>query len=76
MSAERLLDLDRDLPVTAADVEAQRRLRADLPSWFELTWTQIAEIVGTGALDRRPLAEDHWRPLSLETAGQQAPSSS
>lgn len=76
MSAERLLDLDRDLPVTAADVEAQRRLRADLPSWFELTWTQIADIVGTGALDRRPLAEDHWRPLSLETAGQQAPSSS
>ena len=68
MSAERLLDLDRDLPVTAADVEALRRLRADLPSWFELDWTQIVAIVGPGALDRRPLAEDHWRPFSLETS--------
>ena len=66
MAAERWLDLDRDLPVTAADVEAQRRLRADLPSWFELNWTQIAEIVGSTALDRRPLAKDHWRPFSLE----------
>lgn len=67
MADERLLDLDRDLPVTAADVEAQRRLRADLPSWFELNWTQIADIVGPRALDRRPLAEDRWRPFSLET---------
>jgi len=67
MAAEPLLDLDRDLPVTAADVEAQRRLRADLPSWFELDWTQIADSVDPGALDRRPLAEDGWRPFSLET---------
>ncbi len=67
MAAERLLDLDRDLPMTAADVEAQRRLRADLPSWFALDWKQIADIVGPGALDRRPLAQDHWRPLSLDT---------
>jgi len=49
MAAEPLLDLDRDLPVTAADVEAQRRLRADLPSWFALDWKQIADIVGPGA---------------------------
>lgn len=67
MAAERLLDLDRDLPVTAADVEAQRRLRADLPSWFDLDWTQIVAFTGPEALDRRPLAEDHWRPFSLET---------
>ena len=67
MAAERLLGLDRDLPVTPADVEALRRLRTELPSWFALDWRQIAEIVGPGALDRRPLAEDHWRPFSLET---------
>ena len=67
MAAERLLDLDRDLPVTAADVEAQRRLRADLPSWFALDWTQIVAITGPNALDRRPVAADHWCPFSLET---------
>ena len=69
MAAEPLLDLDRDLPVTAADVEAQRRLRADLPSWFELDWTQIADSVDPGPSIDGPWlkmagARSRWRPKS------------
>lgn len=62
-----MLDLDRDLPVTPADVEALRRLRTELPSWFALDWKQIADVVGPSCLDKRPLAEDCWRPFRLDT---------
>lgn len=64
--ADRMLDLDRDLPVTPADVDALRRLRADAPSWFSLEWRALDELAGPGALDRRPLARDTWAPFSLE----------
>lgn len=60
------LDLDRDLTVTHADVDALRRLRADVPSWFSLDWRTLSELAGPGALDRRPCARDTWAPFSLE----------
>lgn len=61
-----LLDLDRDLPVTPADVDALRRLRADVPSWLSLDWRTLEALVGPHARDRRPLARDTWAPFSLE----------
>jgi hypothetical protein len=64
--AEQMLDLDRDLPVTREDVEAQRRLRADLPHWFTLDASELDLLSGGDALDRRPLARDAWKPFSLE----------
>lgn len=64
--SDKSLDLDRDLPVTQADVAALRRLRADVPSWFLLDWRTLDTLVAPDALDRRPLARDTWTPFSLE----------
>lgn len=64
--SDKSLNLDRDLPVTPADVDALRRLRADVPSWFLLDWRALDELVAPDALDRRPLARDTWAPFSLE----------
>ena len=66
MDSEALLNLDRDLPVTPADVEALRRLRAEVPSWFSLDWRTLDDLVGPNGVDRRPLARDTWAPFSLE----------
>lgn len=64
--SDKLLNLDRDLPVTPADVDALRHLRAGVPSWFSLDWRALNELAGPDALDRRPLARDTWAPFSLE----------
>ena len=66
MDAETVLDLDRDLPVTPADVEALRRLRRNLPSWFDLDWRILDQSVPAGALKHRPVASDAWRPFTLD----------
>ena len=63
---EGLLNLDRDLPVTPEDVEALRRLREDVPSWFSLHWRVLHQLIGPDALDRRPIARDTWTAFSLE----------
>lgn len=65
MNARAIPDLDRDHPVTPADVEAQRRLRESLPSWFDLDWRVLDQLVPEDALARRPIANDTWRPFTL-----------
>lgn len=66
MDSEHRLDLDRDLPVTQDDVDALRRLRTDVPSWFSVDWRELHALVAYDAIDRRPLANDAWAPFSLE----------
>jgi hypothetical protein len=66
VDSKALLNFDRDLPVTPEDVDALRRLRAEVPSWFSLDWQTLQDLVGPDALDRRPLARDAWAPFSLE----------
>jgi hypothetical protein len=66
VDSEGLLNLDRDLPVTAEDVDALRRLRVEVPSWLSLDWKTLEAMVGPSALDRRPLARDEWPPFSLD----------
>jgi hypothetical protein len=64
--SEGLIDLERDVPVTREDVEALRRLRADVPSWLALDYRELAAILPPDALDRRPVARDTWEPFSLD----------
>jgi len=64
--SDRQLDLDRDLPVTREDVEALRRLRADLPSWFSADWRELEALDNSNAPERRPTANETWAPFSLE----------
>ena len=64
--SDRCLNLERDLPVTPADVEALRRLRTEVPSWLTLTPEELEALIPPGALDRKPLAKDDWKPFSLD----------
>ena len=63
---DRLLDLDRGLPVTQDDIAAQRRLRRDVSSWLQVDWRELLALVPPDALDRRPLARNSWAPFSLD----------
>jgi len=60
-----LLDLERDVPTTAEDVAALRRLRREVPGWFSLTPAEFAALVPPGALDRRPVTKPGARPFTL-----------
>jgi hypothetical protein len=64
--ANRLLDLDRDLPVTPEDVKALRQAARDVPSWLTLEPHELEALLPADALDRRPLAQDHWTPFTME----------
>jgi hypothetical protein len=64
-SDDDLLDLERDVPTTAADVAMLRRLRAETPSWFSLTTSELEALIPEGALDRRPLTPPGARPFVL-----------
>lgn len=66
MASDQQLNLDRDLPVTPDDVAALRRLRAEVPSWLLLNWRELQALVPPEVTGRRPLANDHWQPFSLE----------
>jgi hypothetical protein len=59
----RALDLERDLPTTAADVAALRRLRGQLPPGFPHA-PVIREADLTRLLARRPTSEG-WEPFEL-----------
>jgi hypothetical protein len=59
------LDLQRDVPTTAEDVETLRRLRRDTPSWFLLSPAQLEALVPEGALDRHPVMRRDARPFTL-----------
>lgn len=59
------LDLERDVPTTADDVVALRRLKREVPSWFSLTPAEFEALVPPGALDRRPVTRIDARPFTL-----------
>ena len=61
-----VIDLDRDLPVTPADVAALRQARRELPSWLDLDYRELEALLPPDALDRRPTAKAGWRPFTLD----------
>lgn len=66
MAVDKLLDLDRGHPVTAEDIEAQRRLRASVPSWLGVDWRVLEQFIRPDARDKRPIANDRWEPFELD----------
>jgi hypothetical protein len=58
-------DLGRDVPTTADDVAALRRLRSEVPGWFSLTPAELLALLPADALDRRPPISDNARPFVL-----------
>ena len=60
-----MVDLGRDVPTTAKDVEALRRLRREVPSWFFLSASEFEALIPEGALDRRPAIRADARPFTL-----------
>jgi len=59
------IDLQRDVPTTAEDIEILRRLRRETPSWFSLTPAELEALIPEGALDRRPAMRPDARPFVL-----------
>ena len=59
------LDLARDVPTTAEDIEVTRRLRRETPSWFSLMPAQLEALIPEGALDRRPVTRPDAQPFTL-----------
>ncbi len=64
-SDARPLDLDRDVPTTAADIENLRRLRAETPSWLLLPPAELEALIPAGALDDRPPTPATAKPFTL-----------
>jgi hypothetical protein len=64
-SEDDQLDLERDVPTTAADVAALRRLRYEAASWLSLTASQLQAILPPGALRDRPPIRHDARPFTL-----------
>jgi hypothetical protein len=60
-----VLDLRRDVPTTADDIEVLRSLRRETPSWFLLSPAQLAALIPSEALDRRPVMRPDARPFTL-----------
>jgi hypothetical protein len=59
------IDLERDVPTTADDVQALRRMRRETPSWFPLSPAELEALAPDGALDRHPVTRPTARPFSL-----------
>ena len=59
------INLQRDVPTTAEDIEVLRRLRRETPSWFSLTPAELEALIPEGALDRRPATRPDARPFVL-----------
>jgi len=60
-----IIDLPRDVPTTAEDVEVLRRLRGETSSWFSLSPAELEALVPEGALDRHPVMRPDARPFTL-----------
>jgi hypothetical protein len=60
-----LIDLGRDVPTTAEDVEVLGRLRRETSSWFSLSPAELDALVPDGALDRHPVMRSDARPFTL-----------
>ena len=61
-----VIDLPRDVPTTAEDVEVLGRLRRQTSSWFSLSPAEFEALVPEGALDRHPVMKSSARPFTLE----------
>jgi hypothetical protein len=61
----RPLDLDGDVPTTAADIENLRRLRAETSSWLLLPPAELEALIPDGALDDRPPTPATAKPFPL-----------
>jgi hypothetical protein len=61
--------LDLELVMTPQDAAMLRQLRAETPTWLQIDWRVLAALVPPGALDRRPIADDRWRPFVLDADG-------
>jgi hypothetical protein len=61
----KAIDLTRDVPTTAEDIEVLRRLRRETPSWFSLTLVELEALIPENALDRRPATRPNARPFTL-----------
>ena len=59
------IDLERDVPTTAEDVEALRRVRRETPSWLLLPPDVVESLLPAGALDRRPTTSANATPFEL-----------
>jgi hypothetical protein len=59
------IDLARDVPTTAEDIEALRRFRRETPSWFSLTPREVDALIPRDALDRRPAMRADASPFTL-----------
>ena len=59
------IDLERDVPTTAADIEVLRRMRRETPSWLSLTPAEIEALIPEDALDRRPAMRHDAIPFTL-----------
>jgi hypothetical protein len=59
------IDLQRDVPTTAGDVDTLRRLRRETPSWFSLSPAEFEALVPEGALDRHPVIAPTARQFTL-----------
>jgi hypothetical protein len=59
------IDLPRDVPTTAEDIEVLRRLRRETPSWFSLSPAELEALVPEGALDRHPVTRPGAHPFTL-----------
>ena len=62
---ERVIDLSRDVPTTAEDIEVLRRLRRETSSWFSLSPAEFEALVPERALDRHPVTRSDARPFTL-----------
>jgi hypothetical protein len=60
-----VIDLRRDVPTTARDVEVLGRLRGETPSWFSLSPAQLEALIPEAALDRHPVIRPDARPFTL-----------
>ena len=58
-------DLERDVPTTAEDIAALRRLRAETPGWFWVTADELLALLPADALDRRQPTSAAARPFVL-----------
>ncbi len=66
VSSDQHLNLDRDLPVTAEDSAALRRLKAEVPSWLLLNARELHALIPPEGRRVRPVANDRWLPFSLD----------
>ena len=63
--ADDVIDLARDVPTTAEDVEVLGRLRRETSSWLSLSPAKFEALVPEGALDRHPVMRPDARPFTL-----------